>query len=124
MSIKITQKGSFDKTRQYLTSATKIINYDKLEQIAKEAVEKFKKASPSDDIARGWSHEIVQRKKGITLFFNNSENQNGVNIALIVDSGHASRSGQWVSGKNYLKEPTQEAYNKILKETWEELKAL
>lgn len=100
------------------------INNKKLIEIVEEAVKKLQDASPYESIAVGWSYEIKRDRAGVKIYFNNSYTENGANIALIVDVGHGTSSGKWVSGKNYIKEPIQEAYDKILKETEEGLKSL
>ena len=87
-------------------------------------LKKLKEASPYESIANGWSYEIKQDRKGLTIYFNNSYTENGANIALIVDIGHGTSTGKWVSGKNYIKEPIQEAYDRILNEAKEELKSI
>lgn len=118
--------GSFKKSKLYFVKVKKVVHIDdaKLKKIAEETVEKLKLVSPYESIAVGWSYEIKRDSIGLTLYFNNSYVENGANIALIVDIGHGTRGGKWVSGKNYIKEPIEEAYNKILNETWEELKSL
>lgn len=125
MNIYLKSKGSFTKSKKYFVKASNIINLDdkKLMKIAEETVAKLKKVSPYESISDGWQYEILKYSKGIKIYFNNTKVENGVNIALVVDTGHGTRGGKWVSGKNYIKEPIEEAYNKILNETWEELKA-
>jgi len=126
MDIYLKSKGSFKKSKMYFTQAKLAvkINDKKLIKIAEETVEKLKKASPYESIANGWEYEIEKYSEGFKIYFNNTKVENGVNIALVVDTGHSSRGGKWVTGKNYIKEPIEEAYNKILNETWEELKSL
>lgn len=126
MDISLKSKGSFTKSKMYFAKvqvASKV-NDKKVIKIVEEAVEKLKEASPYDSIAKGWSYEIKQDAKSLVIYFNNSYVENGANIALIVDVGHGTSTGKWVSGKNYIKEPIQEAYDKILKETEEEFKSL
>ena len=126
MDITLKSKGSFTKSKMYFANAqiASRINNKKVIKIVEEAIEKLKEASPYDSIANGWSYEIKQDRKGLTIYFNNSYVENGANIALIVDVGHGTSTGKWVSGKNYIKEPIQEAYEKILKEAEEEFKSL
>lgn len=97
--------------------------YKNICEIADEAVVKFAQNSPTEEIANNWSYEIEATKHNqIRLCFNNSTIQNGQNVAIIIDVGHGTRDGNWVEGKNYLDQPTQEAYDKIINEIWEALK--
>lgn len=126
MDIYLKSKGSFTKSKMYLAKAALAseINNKKVINIAEDTVAKLKEVSPYESIANEWSYEIIRDSKGLKIYFNNSYVENGVNIALVVDIGHMSSGGKWVSGKNYIKEPVQEAYNRILHEAEEELMGL
>lgn len=126
MGFRIVTKGSFKHTKKYLIDSNKVLSLDteKVRDIADETLIKLKEASPYESIANAWSYEIKTNQKGSELIFNNSNIENGVNVAIIVDSGHASSSGKWVSGKNYIKKPISDAYKKIFKEMEEALKRL
>ena len=126
MPIKVKVLGNFDITEKYFNTALHITDIPKIEKIAEKAVKKFADATPkdSDFTAESWGYEIIQNGKGFSLIFTNSNVKNGVNIALIIDSGHATPDGKWVRGEKYLDKTTEEVYNDILNETWEELKNL
>lgn len=124
MSITVKQKGNFNKTKAYFAKALTVYDPKRLIKIAEETVIELKKASPYESIANGWSYELKFSKKVITLTFNNSEIQNGVNLAILTNNGYATKEGKWVAGKHYIEQPIKDAYEKILKETWEELKSL
>lgn len=118
---KINQNGN--KTENFLRKALEFPDIKKLNEIAEKSLKEFIEASPTEEIAKGWSYEIISKRSNVSLFFNNSCVKDGVNIAIVIDTGHGTSSGYWVSGKNYLKKPIADAYDRIIKETWEELKA-
>lgn len=127
MSIKVKIKGTYDKTYKYFHTALTITSIQKLKSIAEKALEKLKDATPKDSnlTANSWGYEIIQNgNKGISLYFTNSNVKNGVNIAIILDAGHATVDGRWIEGKKYLDKVTKEIYDDIMQETWEELKNL
>lgn len=127
MPIKIKVKGTYDKTYKYFHTALTITSIQKLKNIAEKALEKLKDATPKDSnlTANSWGYEIIQNgSKGVSLYFTNSNVKNGVNIAIILDAGHATVDGRWVEGKKYLDKVTKEIYDDIMQETWEELKNL
>lgn len=127
MPIKIKVKGTYDKTYKYFHTALTITSIQKLKSIAEKALEKLKDATPKDSnlTANSWGYEIIQNgNKGVSLYFTNSNVKNGVNIAIILDAGHATVDGRWIDGKKYLDKVTKEIYDDIMQETWEELKNL
>lgn len=123
MPINVKIKKNKNSIENYLEKCTSFLDYNKLEQIADKCLKEFVLASPTEEIGMSWSYEIIYKKNKVSLIFNNSQIQNGENVAIIIDVGHGTRDGYWVSGKNYLSKPVQDAYDKILKETWEVLKA-
>ena len=127
MPIKIKVKGTYDKTYKYFHTALTITSIQKLKNKKKKALEKLKDATPKDSnlTANSWGYEIIQNgSKGVSLYFTNSNVKNGVNIAIILDAGHATVDGRWIEGKKYLDKVTKEIYDDIMQETWEELKNL
>ena len=127
MPIKVKIKGTYDKTYKYFHTALTITSIQKLKSIAEKALEKLKDATPKDSnlTANSWGYEIIQNgNKGVSLYFTNSNVKNGVNIAIILDAGHATVDGRWIEGKKYLDKVTKEIYDDIMQETWEELKNL
>lgn len=116
------EKNNNHKTEKYLYRALYIIDYNKLKKIADDSINDFILASPTSEISEGWSYDIISDKKKVSLFFNNSANQNGENIAIIIDLGHGTIDGNWVPGKNYLSEPIKKTYEKLLDVTWRALK--
>ena len=116
MSMKIKTTGNYKQTKKYLSTAIDIasLNTDDIQKIADKTVKKLADASPYDKIAEGWSYTIERDHKQVILYFNNSYVENGLNIALLVDKGHATSSGHWVSGKNYIDEPVRKAFEEII----------
>lgn len=123
MGITLKTSGSFKQTKKYMQASIDItrLKSDEIQKIAEETVEKLAKASPYESIAEAWSYEIKKNKNSYFLYFNNSYVNNGVNIALLVDKGHATKSGKWIEGKNYIDGPIDEAYKQIIEAAKEEL---
>lgn len=123
MGITLKTSGSFKQTKKYMQASIDItqLKSDEIQKIAEETVEKLAKVSPYESIAVAWSYEIKKNKNSYFLYFNNSYVNNGVNIALLVDKGHATKSGKWIEGKNYIDGPIDEAYKQIIEAAKEEL---
>lgn len=122
MAIKINvKKKSRFNSEKYLDTITKIIDIESLKKIADESLSDFVRASPTTEIALGWEYEIISNKNKVSLFFNNKVVENGQNIAIIIDVGHGTTDGRWISGKNYLKEPIRKTYERIINKTREAL---
>lgn len=126
MPIKRSTSGDFKQTRKYLSASIDIskLKVDDIQKIAEDTLRKLAYASPYESIANGWSYTLEYEHKQVTLYFCNSCVENGLNIALLVDKGHGTSSGHWVSGKHFIDEPVREAFEKILEAAGKEIKSL
>lgn len=122
--IKFRQHGTWDKTDNYLKKTSAITDRKFLEKVAADGLDELRKATPKNTgiLASDWGYELVKRGNGYGILYTNSNVVNGVNIAILVDNGHATRNGKWVSGQHFLDEAVRKVYEKIMSETWEELR--
>lgn len=107
MGIKVKTKGDFSLTETYLMQHRKSpFTETEIIQIAEFGLEKFRQNTPSKSgkTANSWSYEIVETKHGRAIEYSNSNIQNGLNIAILVDVGHATAQGKWVPGTHYIDE--------------------
>ena len=116
------QKGDFSKTMKFLNKAKKI-NIKDLEKYGEMGVQALAEATPvkSGLTASSWYYKIVNTNGRIVINFCNSNIQNGVPIAIILQYGHATRNGGWVEGRDYINSAIQPVFDKITKSAWEEV---
>ena len=101
--IKFRQKGDFSKLTRFLERAKEAVRIGDLDKFGKEGVAALASATPVDsgETASSWYYEIENRKGSVTISFHNSNIQNGVPIAIIMQYGHGTRNGGWVQGRDY-----------------------
>lgn len=94
-----------------------------LEDCGREGVAALQEATPKDTglTAASWSYEIEETRDGFTLRWNNSNVNNGVNIALILQRGHGKRNGGYVAGVNYINPALAPIFEKIKQKALEEV---
>lgn len=117
------QKGDFSKLTSFLERAKKAVKISNLDKFGKEGVAALSSATPIDSglTASSWYYEIVNKNGSITLEFKNSNIQNGVPIAIILQYGHGTRNGGWVQGRDYINPAIQPLFDKIANEAWKEV---
>lgn len=122
--IQIRQKGDFSKTTKFLEKATKPMNVGILEKYGREGVIALSSATPVDSgkTAASWYYKIEQKNNSVSIVFYNSNIQNGVPIAIILQYGHGTRNGGWVQGRDYINRTIQPIFDKIAKAAWEEVR--
>ena len=101
--LKITSKGSF-KNLEKLLKRKRRNPIPILERYGQAGVNALSKATPVDTglTASSWYYKITEKDGVYTLSWNNSNIQNGIPIALLIQLGHATRSGSYVEGVDYI----------------------
>ena len=121
--ITIKQKGNFSKTTNFLKKAKKKIDINKLKRFGDEGVEALKNATPKDTglTSESWYYKIEDDNGKIRIFFCNSNIQNGVTIAIILQYGVGTGTGGWVEGRDYINPAIQPIFDEITKKAWKEV---
>ena len=121
--ISFKKHGDFNKLTNYLEKAKKNIHSRTLDKFGREGVEALSNATPTDTglTSKSWYYEIKYEKNSVAITFNNSNIQNGVPIAIILQYGHGTRNGGWVQGRDYINPAIQPIFDKIVNEAWKEV---
>ena len=120
------QKGDFSKLTRYLEKVKSVVKLSDLDKYGKEGVAALASATPVDTglTASSWSYEIKHQNGRVSITFKNSNIQNGVPIAIILQYGHGTRNGGWVQGRDYINPAIQPIFDQIANDAWEEVKRL
>lgn len=121
--VKITSKGDFSKTESFLKNLSKYQDRVNLDMYAQRGVEALASATPVDtgETAGSWYYKIEKRKGETVINFCNSNIQNGVPIAIILQYGHGTNNGGWVEGQDYINPAIRPVFDDILKAAWKEV---
>lgn len=120
------QKGDFSKVTRFLERAKEVVHLGDLDRYGREGVAALASATPVDTglTANSWRYEIVNKKGVVEISFNNSNIQNGVPIAIILQYGHGTRNGGWVQGRDYINPAIQPIFDRIANDMWREVTKL
>lgn len=124
--ISVRQKGDFSKTYRFLKSNKNGIDLSVLDRYGREGVNALASATPFDTgkTANSWYYKIEKNRGSVTISFLNSNIQNGIPIAIILQYGHGTGTGGWVQGRDYINPAIQPVFDKIAKHAWEEVTKL
>ena len=97
-----------------------------LDRYGREGVAALASATPTDTglTANSWYYEITNTDGVATIAFYNSNIQNGVPIAIILQYGHGTRNGGWVQGRDYINPAIQPIFDNIANNAWREVTKL
>ena len=124
--ISFRQKGDFSKLTAYLEKAKEAVHLGDLDKYGREGVAALASATPVDSglTANSWYYEISNKNGSVTISFFNSNIQNGVPIAIILQYGHGTGNGGWVQGRDYINPAIRPIFDKIADEAWKEVTKL
>ena len=120
------EKGDFSKLTRFLERAKESVKLGDLDKYGKAGVAALSSATPIDSgkTANSWSYEIINENGSVKINFNNSNIQNGVPIAIILQYGHGTKNGGWVQGRDYINPAIQPIFDEIVNNAWREVTKL
>ena len=120
------QRGDFSKLTNFMERAKEAVHLGNLDKYGQEGVAALASATPVDtgQTANSWHYKIEQKNGSVSIGFYNTNIQNGVPIAVILQYGHATRNGGWVQGRDYINPAIQPIFDKIADTAWREVTKL
>lgn len=124
--ISIKQRGDFKETEKLLKKSLGRDYISVLEKYGQQGVSALSASTPIDSglTASSWSYKIIQNESGFSVSWENSNVQKNVNIAIILQYGHGTRNGGYVSGRDYINPALQLIFDKMADAAWKEVTRL
>lgn len=120
------QKGNFSKLNHYFERVKEVVKVGDLDRFGREGVQALSSATPRDTglTATSWEYSIERSSNRVSITFNNTNIQNGVPIAIILQYGHGTRNGGYVQGRDYINPAIQPIFDKMAEDAWKEVTKL
>jgi len=124
--IEFTQKGDFSRLLKYLNNIRGKRYRDILEKYAIEGVEALRLNTPVDSglTADSWDYEILTTSKGFSINWTNSNLVDGVPVVILLQYGHATRSGSFLEGRDFINPSMKPIFDRIAESLWKEVQSL
>lgn len=120
------QKGDFSRLTKYLEKAKEAVRLGDLDKYGRAGVAALASATPVDsgETARSWYYVIENKNGTASITFLNSNINNGVPIAIILQYGHGTGTGGWVEGRDYINPAIAPIFDQIANDAWKEVRQL
>lgn len=120
------QKGDFSKLNRYLERVKEAAKLGILDKYGREGVAALSSATPTESglTASSWDYEISRGSGSVTITYYNTNINQGVPIAIILQMGHGTGTGGWVQGRDYINPAIQPVFDKMADEAWREVTKL
>ena len=119
-------KGNFERTDRLLKGAKEKKYLKVLDKYGQEGVAALAAATPTDSglTAESWDYKIQNGSGGYKIMWTNSNVNDGVSIAIIIQYGHGTGTGGYVQGRDYINPAMRSVFDNIADKAWEEVKRL
>lgn len=121
--IKFRHKGGFKNVEKFFKRVGSG-NYESgIEHYAQMGVDALKAATPtqSGETASSWFYTITREEGHLTIEWDNSNVNDHVNIALILQLGHGTGTGGYFSGVDYINPALKPIFDEIATQIWKEV---
>ena len=124
--IRFTHKGDFSKLTRFLERIKEVVKLSDLDKYGRAGVEALASATPKESgkTASSWNYTIEHTSGSVRINFTNSNINDGVPIAIILQFGHGTGTGGWVEGRDYINPTIQPIFDQIVNNAWREVTKL
>ena len=119
----ITTRGNYNRTKKFLQKIEDQDYYKRIESYAERGRKALADATPkkTGKTANSWEYEIRRSNSGLRINYYNTNMNNGVNIAIILQYGHGTGWGGYVEGKDYINPAIKPIFDQLAEDIWREV---
>lgn len=123
--LKLTVRGNFSRTSRYLDDLRHKKFLLRLMKYVDKGTDALAKNTPKDSgfTAQSWYSEIEETDDRITIYWKNSNVNENVPIAIILQYGHGTGTGGYVAGRDYITPAIKPIFDEIARCIREEVKS-
>ena len=121
--ITIKESGNFKNSESFLKRLLSLDFASKLKEYGAWGVRELYEATPRDtgETARHWRYVIEQSKNKVSISWTNDYAPYFVQVAILIQYGHATKSGGWVDGIDYINPALAPVFAEIEDKLWKEV---
>ena len=121
--ITFTESGDFKNTERYLEHLQRDNLSAVLNKYGSLGVNALANATPVDSglTSESWYYTIESRRGYYSIRWHNRNENEGENIAVLIQYGHGTRTGGYVQGRDYIMPAIRPIFDQIAAEAWREV---
>lgn len=122
--IGITTRGDLKRTTDYLKKLQSNDVFLDLHRYGKLGVDALSRSTPVDSrlTASSWKYRVIKGKRpGIEWY--NTNVVNGTSVAILIQYGHATGTGGYVAGRDYINPAMRPIFDKISQDIWKKVRS-
>lgn len=122
--ITIKHRGNFKHTEQFFERVRNGKYLRQFDEYGRQGVNALMAATPVDTgkTAASWYYEIIRNGRGsYSIQWKNSNVNDGVVVAVLIQYGHGTKNGAYVQGIDYINPALAPVFQKIADDAWKEV---
>lgn len=115
--------GAFTKTNRFLSFIYGERMFMDLHRFGKDGVDALSKATPKDTgaTADSWDYKITFKDGRYFIEWFNTNVNEGVNVAVILQYGHATGTGGYIQGIDYINPTMKPIFEELTNNVWKKV---
>lgn len=121
IEIKTSSRGK--KTEEWLRKIARGGISGELSRFGEEGVRALSHATPEESglTSISWAYRIVKTRTGVAIEWYNTNKPDGVPVAVLIQYGHATGTGGYVHGRDYINPAMRPVFDRIANEIWKKV---
>ena len=123
--ISVSSQGNHNKTSNALNRMLRREHFSELDRFGKMGVDALARSTPIDSglTAQSWGYRIVRGKRQTRIEWFNTNQINGTPVVILIQYGHATRSGGYVIGRDFINPAVRPIFDQIADNVWKKVKS-
>lgn len=116
--------GDFNNTVNFLKTMLRGDVFSILDYYGRVGVDLLSSATPVDTgrAASSWGYQTTHSKDKHSVSWFNTDDEGGINVAVILQYGHGTGTGGWVEGRDYINPVMQPLFDKMADDIWKQVR--
>lgn len=122
-SIGIRNEGDFEHFRNFAKKISRGDIYSDLNRWGQMGVEALAKATPvrTGLAAESWAFQIHRDRRTTSIHWLNYDVEGGFEVVILLQYGHATGTGGYVQGRDFINPAMRPVFDRIAEELWEKV---
>lgn len=118
--IRIQSRGDFHNTERFLAAVSGDKIFNDLARYAKVGLDSLRLATPIETgmSADSWGYEVAMEDGNYSIIWTNSHVVQGVPVVILLQYGHATGTGGYVAGYDFINPAIRSVFDGIDKAVW------
>lgn len=112
--------GGWSKTEAFLRKMQKMNVDGVLQSAGQTGVKALSAATPKDSgrASTSWTFDIKKSSSSIEINWKNTDVEGGFQVALMIQYGHGTGTGGYISGRDYINPAMRPVFDQIAETVW------